>query len=383
MSNQKITYYQLEEIEKEEATINIIFGERSNGKSYQVKHKKAINPYLESVKEAINGKGVDRFMLIRRWKEEIKPEKIEQYFLDVDIYELTEGKYNCITLYKGKLWLSVYNPESKPQLKRGDYIGYCVALSIEQTYAGGSYLDVKNMIFEEYQARSGRTSAGGYISDEPSKLMNLYSTVDRKRGTTKIWMVGNTISRVCPYYDDWGIKEIILHMKEGTIETTFVPTGAYDDEGNPELLKIAMEYCKETGTSSHVIGKHADMMNKGSWQSDPQPHLPKSYNDYDIRFRCIFWYQNFKFIGEFLQDPDTSEYCWYIYPYKGEISDDMLVFTDIIRPERRYMRDIYNVDTTNEYLKRILSMFTEGNIFYASDMCGTDFKQCIDFTIRR
>ena len=53
------------------------------------------------------------------------------------------------------------------------------------------------------------------------------------------------------------------------------------------------------------------------------------------------------------------------------------------RPERRYMRDIYNVDTTNEYLKRILSMFTEGNIFYASDMCGTDFKQCIDFTIRR
>ena len=46
MSNQKITYYQLEEIEKEDATINIIFGERSNGKSYQVKHKKAINTYF-------------------------------------------------------------------------------------------------------------------------------------------------------------------------------------------------------------------------------------------------------------------------------------------------------------------------------------------------
>ena len=30
MSNQKITYYQLEEIEKEDATINIIFGERSD-----------------------------------------------------------------------------------------------------------------------------------------------------------------------------------------------------------------------------------------------------------------------------------------------------------------------------------------------------------------
>ena len=381
MSNQKIVYYQLDNIEAENANFNIIYGERSNGKSYAVKHKKAINPYLDSLTDAINKR--ERFMLVRRWKEEIKPEKIEQYFLDVDIYKLTNGDYNCITLYKGKLWLSNYNPESRPQIKRGDYIGYCVALSTEQTYAGASYLDVTNIIFEEFMARSGAHSSGGYISDEPSKLMNLYSTVDRKRGTTKLWMVGNTISRVCPYFDDWGIKEIIMYQHQGTIETTLVPTGDEDEEGNPILIKIAMEYCKGTGRSSHVIGKHAQMMNKGEWQSDPQPHLPKSYNEYRVCFRCIFMYQNFKFIGEFLQDPITCEYCWYIYPYKGEISSDMLVFTDIIKPNRHYQRDIYNVDTTNEFLKRILGMFTEGNIFYASDMCGTDFKQCIDFVIKR
>ena len=153
MSNQKIVYYNLDNIDKENANFNLIYGERSNGKSYQVKHKKAIEPYLNSlVEDSINKR--DRFMLIRRWKEEIKPEKIEQYFLDVDIYKLTKGKYNCISLYKGKLWLSVYDPEAKPQLKRGDYIGYVVALSTEQTYAGASYLDVKNMIFEEFMARS-------------------------------------------------------------------------------------------------------------------------------------------------------------------------------------------------------------------------------------
>lgn len=378
MSNQKIVYYSLENIEKEDAIINIIFGERSNGKSYQLKHKKAVENYLNSPEN-----NRERFMLVRRMKEDIKPEKIEQYFNDVDIYKLTDGKYNCITLFKGKLWLSNYNPESRPTIKRGDYIGYVVALSTEQTYAGASYLDVTNIIFEEYQARGGRFSSSGYLSDEPSKLMNLYSTVDRKRGTTKLWMVGNTISRVCPYYDDWNIKNIIIHQHIGTIEIAYIPTGSYDEEGNPETIKIAMEYCKATGRSSHVIGKHAQMMNEGAWQSDPQPHLPKSYNDYNVRFRCIFMYQEFKFIGEFLQDPITYDYCWYIYPYKGEISDDMLVFTDVIKPNRRYMRDIYNVDTTNDYLKRILSMFTEGNIFYASDMCGTEFKQCIDFVIRR
>ena len=87
MSNQKIVYYNLDNIDKENANFNLIYGERSNGKSYQVKHKKGINPYLKSVEDGI--KKAERFMLIRRWKEEIKPEKIEQYFLDIDIFTRT------------------------------------------------------------------------------------------------------------------------------------------------------------------------------------------------------------------------------------------------------------------------------------------------------
>ena len=38
MSNQKITRYNLDAIDAKGATINIIYGERANGKSYQVKH---------------------------------------------------------------------------------------------------------------------------------------------------------------------------------------------------------------------------------------------------------------------------------------------------------------------------------------------------------
>ena len=376
MSNKKIVYYNLDNIDSENANFNLIYGERSSGKSYQLKHKKAINPYLESVKDSI--KNARRFMLVRRWKEEIKPEKIEQYFLDVDIYTLTEGRYNCITLFKGKLWLSVYDPESKPQLKRGDYIGYVVSLSTEQTYAGASYLDVDNILFEEFMARDR-----GYLGkSEPDKLMNLYSTVDRKRGTTKLWLVGNTISRVCPYIEQWGLHEIVSNQKQGTIETTFVPTGSYDDEGNPEVIKIALEYCKSTGTSSHVIGKHKDMLNSGAWQSDPQPHLPMSYNEYDVMFRMLFKFQGFMFIAEYLFD-NVDNYCWYVYPYKGEITSDLLVISDEVRFDRHWQRNVYNIDIDNPTLKRLLSTFRENNIFYASDLCGTDFKQAIDFEILR
>lgn len=374
MSNKKVVYYNLDNIEKENAQINLIFGERSNGKSYQVKHRKAVLPYLESIEESITER--KRFMLIRRWKEEIKPEKIEQYFLDVDIYKLTEGKYNCLSLYKGKIWLSNYNPEEKPQLKRGDYIGYVVALSTEQTYAGASYLDVSNMIFEEFMAR------GTYLPHEPDKLMNLYSTVDRKRGTTKLWLVGNTISRVCPYIEEWGLHEIISEQKQGTIVTKDISTGFYDEEGNEEYIKLAIEYCKSTGTSSHVIGKHKAMLNEGAWQSDPQPHLPLSYNEYDVMFRMMFKYGSFKFIAEYLFD-NVKEYCWYIYPYKGEIKDDILVISDEVKLDRHWQRSIYNIDIDNITLKRLLNTFRENNIFYSSDLCGTDFKQAIDFEILR
>lgn len=38
--------YNIDQIDKCGAQINLIYGERANGKSYQVKHKKAINQYL-------------------------------------------------------------------------------------------------------------------------------------------------------------------------------------------------------------------------------------------------------------------------------------------------------------------------------------------------
>ena len=69
MANQKAIHYNLDKIDKIGARINLIYGERSNGKSYQVKHKKAVEKYLKTGK---------RFILMRRWKEEISSEKIYQ-----------------------------------------------------------------------------------------------------------------------------------------------------------------------------------------------------------------------------------------------------------------------------------------------------------------
>ena len=359
----KQIHYSIDNIRKEDAIINIIFGERSNGKSYAVKHEIGVLKFLRTGR---------RFILMRRWLEEITSEKIEQYFNDVDVYKHTKGKYNCITMYRKRLFLSNYNVETG-KTTRGELIGYVVALSIEQNYAGASYLDVDDIIFEEFMSRSS------YIRGESDKLMNFWSTVDRRRKKVKMWLVGNTISQVCPYLKDWDLQNIILNQKQGTIKTVELPTGSFVD-GVEITLKCAIEYCISTGTS-FAIGTHKDMINRGSWQSDPQPHLPKSIKEYKKLYMIGFDFKGFKFLGELLKD--NKDLCWFIYPYQKEFKNNILIISDIIKPDIHYQRNIYDVTIKNDRIKKILQTFRESQIFYSSDLVGTNFKQAIDFEIRR
>lgn len=379
----KVVHYNIDELDKKGALINILLGERSNGKSYQVKHKKGIlkylndsvNYYTNNKKEIIkeNIKKGSKFMLVRRLVEEIKSSNIEPYFADIDVYTLTNEKYNCITLYRNKLWLSFYNSETG-KTQRFEHIGYVIALSVEQNFAGGSFLDVTDIIFEEFISRTI------YLKDEPNKLMNLYSTVDRKRGKVRLWLCGNTITKVCPYFLDWELDEILRDMKQGDIKEKYLSTGNYDGE-NEILIKLAIEYCKSSGRSSFAIGTHKNMLNTGAWQSDPQPKLEKSIKKYKIIFKIGFYYKNFKFIGMYLLYNHNT--CWFIYPYKKEFKKRMIVFSDIIKESIYWQRDIYNPSIGNERIKKILSTFKENKIFYANDITGTDFKQVIDFIIKK
>ena len=361
MSNKKNIRYNLDEIDKLNARFNLIYGERSNGKSYQVKHKKAVLKYIKTGK---------RFILMRRFREEISSEKIEQYFQDVNVFEITNGKANCITVFKKGIYFSFYDNETG-KIKRFDKIGYVVALSTEQNYAGASYLDVEDIIFEEFMSRSV------YLADEVNKLMNFFATVDRKRLKVKIWLVGNTISRICPYINEWGLHKIISKQKQGTIVLKEFPDVV---EGNPPI-KIAIEYCFSTGQTSGTLGHNAKMIGTGSWETKPQPHLPKSYNYYNVLFRFGFQYQSFRFLCEYLTD--GVDLVWFIYPYNKEFANDLIVFSDEIKTSDYWQRDIYNISIKNDKLRNLFLTFKENKIFYSDDMCGTDFKQVIDFMIRR
>ena len=358
MSKKQI-HYNIDNIDKEDANFNIIFGEKSNGKSYQVKHKKAVEHYLKTG---------NRFILLRRWREDISTLWIEQYFSDVDVFKLTDGKYNCITVYRKALYFSNYDVETG-KTKRYDKIGYVMALSTEQHMSSASFLDVDIIIYEEFMER------GSYITREPDRLMIFYSTIDRKRGTTKLYMVGNSITKVCPYIREWDLENIFKSINQGEIKTKII-------ENEENKVKIAIEYCKSSGGKTMAIGNAKNMIDKGAWQTDPQPKLPESYNNYKCLYRFGFLFKGFKFLCELLQDKDFNK-CWFIRPYNKEFEKKLIVISDEIKPSPYWQRDIYNLNFKNEKLKKLLSTFKENMIFYSSDLCGTDFKQVIDFVIRK
>lgn len=110
----KQVHYNIDNIDKLNATYNLIYGEKSNGKSYQVKHKKGIKKYLETGR---------RFILLRRWKEDISNAWVEKYFSDVDIEGLTKNKYNTINCYRKAIYLA--NIDENNKIKRGEKIRLC------------------------------------------------------------------------------------------------------------------------------------------------------------------------------------------------------------------------------------------------------------------
>lgn len=355
----KQVHYNIDNIDKENANYNLIYGEKSNGKSYQVKHKKALNPYIENKR---------RFILQRRFREDLTKTWVSQYFADCDIERITNGVYNSVTKYSNEIYFSKINEDFKE--KRGEKIGYAIPLSLEQRFSSGSFLDVDNIIFEEFMSR------GIYLANEPNKLMTFYSTVDRKQGRVKLWLVGNTVSKICPYLNDWGLITIMKKQKQGEIKTKII----HNEEND---VKIAIEYCKSSGGKTMAIGSAKQMIDSGEWQVDKQPILPLSYKEYKMLFRIGFLYKGFKFLGELLKNNITNEICWFIYPYYKEFSENMLVFSDVVCLNQLWQKDIYKITLNNSKIQNILNTFRESMIFYASDMTGTDFKQAIDFIIRK
>lgn len=281
MSKEK--YYRLDNIIAKKADYHILFGERSNGKSYAVSERALYEAYTE--RDFDTGEPINdyEFGYIRRWDMDIKASKIDSYFADkVDlIKKMTNNEYDCVSTYRGIIYLAKIDEKTMKPV-RGKRIGVAFALTGATHYKSLQFPKIRNIIFEEFLVQ------GGYLPEEPKTLQSLISTIARKR-KVKVFMIGNTESRICPYIDEWSLVNM-LRQKQGTIDV-------YVFHGEESEIRIACEYCASSDIKGKMFfGQSSKMINGGVWDSNVHQNFIKPFKDMTVLYNILYEYNRFRFI---------------------------------------------------------------------------------------
>lgn len=362
-------YYRLNNILQLCADYNMLLGERANGKSYSVKECILWEAYNEcDYNEFINnGKRVpkNRFMFgyLRRWREEIKTRDVESYFSDMDISKITNGNYECIVCYRNDIYFGHYDDDGKKI--RGKQCGSCFSVNSATHYKSLSFPTIGNIVYEEFITNAG------YLPHEVDNLMDIISTISRRQ-YVRVFLIGNTISRLCPYFDEWQLTHVKT-QKQGTIDIYKQPTTQVDENtGEPVIVTIAVEYCENSGNNSKMFfGNKSKMIQTGVWETETFQHLEQPFNHYKLIYEIFYKYSSFQFNICLLKDDNNLPFL-YVYPAK-EIKNSI----------KRIVTDDFSTDnlTTNNltnktmYDKIVLELINENKIVFSDNLTGTEFYQ--------
>ena len=336
---------------EESSNYIILMGARSNGKSYVTKRN--------AVQCAIDSGGDEKFIYLRRYESDCKDSLCVQYFADLPIYEMTNGKFDCIDVYRKGIYLCNIDTETG-KISNRFKIGYCHALSIAERYKSLMFPDVTRIIYEEFIS-----SSGAYLGQrEPDALQQYVSTIFRLRKGV-VYLIGNTISRICPYFRKWQLTGL-MKQKTGTVDTY-----RYKTKDSETIISLYLVSPIELNSGMY-FGKESENIVNGAYETEEQNHLNESEKCYDELYRCVVKYEDFMFICKFLKHKQRkNEFTWYVIPKtKPEIKNN----TRVISPE--YNTSIlwtngFNALTQNE--SYIFSFIDEGKIAFSDDLTGTEF----------
>lgn len=362
MSIKKKEYFSVRELKQllTKPSCNWLFllGERANGKSYAVK-----SYYLSLAFKSIkDGVCYNQFAFIRRFDMESKDSVTEPYFADMPVQEITDNMYTCISVYRKKIYFANIE-EATHKVVRGVCIGQCFALSSAEHYKSLMFPRINNIIFEEVVSERNQ-----YITQqEPQRLQQLISSILRDRGTeegAQVILIGNTLSRLCPYYTELGLVNV-----ENIAENE---TKIY----NFEDTVIKVHRCGSRGFSSGMFfGQAKKNITQGEYTTEQQPHLDGKLEDYNILHSIVVEYSQFKYLMRFLYNPKDCYYVWYVEPKTTPIKDGTRVISNHFNPSPYYTNDFIGI---NEMEKRALEYIDLRKVVFSDNLTGTEFYNILD-----
>lgn len=350
MSNKKIKYVSQKDIRKCSGRYVIVLGERSNGKSYAVKGT-VLEDYLK------NG---TQFVYLRRYEMDTKDSLCVSYFGDVPVYEITGGKYSHIDVFRKGIYLANLNEDGK--VVRGEKIGYCHCLSGSEHYKSLAFPEVGNIIYEEFISQTGQ-----YLNSESTLLQNYVSTIMRHR-TGKVYLIGNKLSRICPYYKDWKLNGV-LRLPEGKIEDYNL------DDGEGSSTVVTVFHTKSVQFNSGMFfGKAAKSITRGAYESQEQPHLPDKIYNYKVIHRVVLRYEALSFLMSLLVHKNTQEMTWYVEPKTTEVQKGTrLICKDFsTNPLQSFF-----LEGLTDQEERTFRLLKDGRVCFSDDLTGTEFNNVL------
>ena len=364
MKNDKPDYFTVEQLDKLAAENDpdyiFLWSTRSDGKSYAVKSRCLLDAFA-SIKD---GKCYKQLAYIRRYDLDNRDGKIIKYFADMPIQEITDGKYTIVTAYQRQIYFGhLENGKVKRDVKIGDGFSISAAEHDKSTMYPYTY----NIIYEEVTALSGQ-----YLYNEPTAFQHAISTIIRDR-KAKIYMIGNVISRQCPYFEEWQLHPERLKPGESNIVL-------FNDEDCQTQTKLIIHYVKPAGNKSGMFfGRSAESIIKGKYITNLQKHLKRRPEKYPKLHTVVLEYDSYAYLMDFIYYTDYEfgdDYAWYIRPKTTKIQRYTRVVTNSLIHGGKYVTDSF-YGLTPEEQKAFNYLFDRSKVFFSDNLTGTEFYNII------
>lgn len=362
MNGKSLEHFTLRRIDKEDAHYNVIFGMRSNGKSFAVEER-GLKKYIESG-------GKEQMAIIRRYDVDLQGKKgadVFSHFVNNPekgnmIAKMTHGEWTDVYCYSRRWYLCRWENDKRLVDSKPFCFGFTLA-GMEHDKSL-SFPGITTILFDEFMTRQF------YLIDEFVTFTNVLSTIIRDRDNVRIYMCGNTVNKYNPYFKEMGLNKV-LQMEPGDIQVyKFAAL-------HGKVLKIAVEYADNPnpeGKPSDVYfafnNPKLQMITNGIWELAIYPRLPYKYKRENVLFEFYIKWEEEVIHCELINVED--EYFIFAHAKTTEITEkeenSSVIYSTEYNPNPHYRR---RITVPNDDLDRKLyGFFKREKVFYQDNDIG-------------
>lgn len=358
------SWYTLDNIKRFKALWNMIIGERSNGKTFSVLEE-ILNKKLQRGEEGA---------VIRRWDTDLKGRRKNQVWAGiVEAGKLNNTEWDGIDYRNGAWYLYRWLDDEKTD-KEFDFapLAYPFSLTNMEHDKSTSYPKVTTILFDEF------TSRKGYLPDEFALLCNVISTIVRQRDNVTIYMCGNTVSKMCPYFREMGLNHVDT-MQQGEIQ--------FYEYGEKKECTLAVEYCspltkkiKKSDRYFAFDNPKLEMIKNGLWETAVYPRLPVKYQPSDVVmpiYIVIDDVETFTIKGDVVCKDGNYFMFMYRKDYGRMNEDEDIVFSARCDYRHNWRRNM--MKPFDNVGKNIAKLFTLDKVYYANNDVGELVRSYLQF----